>query len=103
MWADLGFVLVGRTGFEPVTSSVSSLKERGRVKRGFTGLLSVFPAFGGMLDWPAGLVWRPGAVVCPVPRLLPIRVSGRAGQGPGGARPAKPAPQASWTLPAASR
>jgi hypothetical protein len=37
--------------------SVSSLKERGRVKRGFAGLLSVFRVVGGMLDWPAGLVW----------------------------------------------
>ena len=31
MRAGLGFIVVGRTGFEPVTSSVSSLKERGRV------------------------------------------------------------------------
>jgi hypothetical protein len=61
-------VLVGRTRFELVTSSVSSLKEGGRVKRGFTGLLPVFWAVAGMPDWPAGLVWRPGAVVCPVPR-----------------------------------
>jgi hypothetical protein len=50
-------------------TSVSSLKERGRVKRGFTGLLSVFPAVGGMLDWPAGLLeaW-PGTLACPVSR-----------------------------------
>jgi len=32
----------------------------------------VFRAVAGMLDWPAGLVWRPGAVVCPVTRWLPI-------------------------------
>jgi hypothetical protein len=73
---------------QPVISSVSSLKERGRVNRGFTGRLSVFPALGGMLDWPAGLVWRPGAVVCPVLLLLPIRVSGscrsRTGRSPAG-------------------
>jgi len=35
---------------------MSSLKERGRVKRGFTGLLSVFSAVASMPDWPAGLV-----------------------------------------------
>jgi len=35
---------------------MSSLKERGRVKRGFTGLLPVFRAFEGMPDWPAGLL-----------------------------------------------
>jgi hypothetical protein len=35
---------------------VSSLKERGRVKRGFTGFLPVFRAFEGMPDWPAGLL-----------------------------------------------
>jgi hypothetical protein len=29
-----------------------------------------------MLDWPARLAWRPGALACLVPRLLPIRVSG---------------------------
>ena len=55
---------------------MSSLKERGPVKRGFTGLLSVLPAFGGMLDWPAGLggaAWRRGL---PCSLLLPIRVSG---------------------------
>jgi len=34
----------------------SSLKERGRVKRGSTGLLPVFRAFEGMPDWPAGLL-----------------------------------------------
>jgi hypothetical protein len=51
-----------------VLADLSSLKERGRVKRGFTGLLSVFRAVAGMLDWPAGLVGRPGAVVCPVSR-----------------------------------
>ncbi len=60
---------------------MSSLKGRGRVKRGFTGLLSVFQRWEGMVDWPAGLVLLPGAVVCPVSRLLPIRVSG-----PGGSR-----------------
>ena len=47
-----------------------------------------FRVSGGMLDWPAGLVWRPGAVVCPVPRLLPIWVSGscgsRTGRSPAG-------------------
>ena len=84
--------LVGRTGFEPVTSSVSSLKERGRVKWGFTGLLSVFRAVGGMLDWPAGLVWPAWGRGLPCSRLLPVRVSGSWGQGPGGAWLAKPAP-----------
>jgi hypothetical protein len=29
-----------------------------------------------MPDWLAGLLLGPGAVVCLVPRLLPIRVSG---------------------------
>jgi hypothetical protein len=57
---------VGRTGFEPVTSSVSSLKERGRVKRGFTGLLPVFPAVADMLNWPAGPVaWGRGLPCSP--------------------------------------
>ena len=84
---------MGRTGFEPVTSSVSSLKERGRVKRGFTGLLPVFPAVAGMPDWPAGLVEvRPGAWRSLFPDSCRSWVSGRVGQGPGGAWPASPAP-----------
>ena len=83
---------------------MSSLKERGRVKRGFPGLLPVFLAFEGMLDWPAGLVWRPGAVVCPVPRLLPTWVSG-PGRVKDRAEPGRRSRrrQASWTLRAASR
>ena len=48
-----------------------------------------------------GLAAQPGAVVCLVPRLLPIRVSGPWGQGPGVAWPAKPAP--SGVLDAAGR
>jgi hypothetical protein len=32
--------LVGDTGIEPVTSTVSSLKEWGRVKGGFAGVLA---------------------------------------------------------------
>jgi len=35
---------------------MSSLKERGRVKRAFAGLFSGLAVVSGMLDWPAGLV-----------------------------------------------
>ena len=68
---------------------MSSLKERGRVKRGFTGLLPVFRALGGHAGLARGPAAQPGAVVCPVPRLLPIRVSGpragsRTGRSPAG-------------------
>ena len=71
-----------------------------------SGVLQVFcPVFrpvAGMLDWPAGLL-AAGAVVFPVPRLLPIRVSGPGGSRTGRSPAAKPAPQASLTLLAASR
>ena len=40
---------------------MSSLKERGRVKRGFYRSFVRVSAFGGMPDWPAGMVRRPGA------------------------------------------
>jgi hypothetical protein len=61
-----------------VTSSVSSLKERGRVKLGFTGLSSVFWAVGGMLDWPASPVTGPGARGLPCSPIAadPGRVEG---------------------------
>jgi hypothetical protein len=53
----------------------------------------------GLARGPAA---QPGAVVCPVSRLLPIRVSGPVRvKGPGAARPAKPAP--SGVLDAAGR
>ena len=86
------------------TSSVSSLKERGRVKRGFAGLLPVFTAVAGMPDWPAGLVGAAWGLACPVPRLLPIRVSGSV-RVKDRAEPGRrePAPQASLTRRAASR
>jgi hypothetical protein len=57
------------------TSSVSSLKERGRVmpegagpcQTGFYRSFARVPGGCGIPDWPAGLVEvRPGAVVCPV-------------------------------------
>ena len=85
--------MVGRTGFEPVTSSVSSLKERGRVKRGFYRSFVRFPGGWGH----AGLARGPGvAGLGPWSALFPAaagpgeRLVG--GQGPGGAWPAKPAP-----------
>ena len=73
-------------------TSVSSLKERGRVKRGFAGLLSVFPAVGACWTGPRAC-WRrgPGPWRALFPDSCRSWVSGRAGQGPGGARPASPA------------
>src|SRR5271169_4059360 len=53
--------------------------------------LSGFPdGYGACRAGPRA---SPGAWAFPVSRLLPIRVSGRTGQGPGRARPAEPAPQ----------
>src|SRR6266699_585708 len=82
--------------------SMSSLKERGRVKRGFTGFCPCFGGVRGHAGLARGPAAQPGAVVCPVSRLLPIRVSGPVRvKGPGAAWPAKPAP--SGVLDAAGR
>ena len=66
-------------------ASVSSLKERGRVKRGFTGLLSGFQPVAGMPDWPAGLVaWGRGvpcSLIAAGPVERPVRVKDRAEPG----------------------
>src|SRR6266516_1275425 len=59
--------------------SMSSLKERGRVKRGFTGFCPCFGGVRGHAGLARGPAAQPGAVVCPVSRLLPIRVSGPCG------------------------
>ena len=64
----------------------SSLKERGRVKGGIGPFCPVpgrFRACHRLRPWP----WWPGALVWPVSWSLPSGVSGRAGQGPGRARP----------------
>ena len=59
---------------------MSSLKERGRVKRGFAGLLPGFGRSRACRTGPRACCSAWG-LVCLVPRLLPIRVSG-----PGGSR-----------------
>ena len=81
---------------------MSSLKERGRVKRGFTGLLLRVSGVRGHAGLARGPAAQPGAVVCLVPRLLPIRVSG-AGWVKDRAEPGRRSRrcQASLTLPAA--
>ena len=82
---------------------MSSLKERGRVKRGFTGFLPVFRAFEGMPDWPAGLLLSlgPWSALFPAaadPGERPVRVKDRAQPGRRSRRR-----QASLTLRAAIR
>src|SRR5438067_4804433 len=76
-----------------MTSSVSSLKERARVKRGFAGLLSRSARLATCWTGPRALSAGGLGPWSAFPRLLPVRVSGWEGQGPGGARPASPAPQ----------
>ena len=62
--------------------SMSSLKERGRVKRRVCGFLSGFPdGYGACRAGPRA---SPGGLGCPVSRLLPVPGERpRAGQGPG--------------------
>ena len=68
---------------------------------GFAVFVRVSGRLQGMPDWPAGVPRGLGIPCFPAAADPGERL--RAGQGPGRARPAQPAPQASLTLRAAIR
>jgi len=87
---------VSREDAEEVSKRVhSSLKERAGVKRGFGLRFHGGRAFAGHAELAPWLPLSPR-------RCLFVR-AGWLGQGPGGARPASPAPEASLTRVPASR